>query len=878
MRLTRIIVHRLGSLLRPSRAEAEMKRELDIHIEQLTREYMADGLDEAEARLRARREFGPVGSIEEHCRDMRRVTVVDDLRKDLTYAFRLLAKSPGFTLTAVLSLVLGIGATVAIFSLVDVVLLRSLPVSNPGQLVEVSRVGGGPLSYPMYERIRKADSVFSGSFAVMSGPMGASVRIHGKDAGDVDYSPVSGDYFAVLGLTPAIGRTLTEDDLGPSNTAVISHQFWQRTLQGDAAVLGTAMRLGRSTVTIVGVGPPGFRGIAAGQPVDVWVPLTWFGPLTNPEALMVQVIGRRKADVSEAQARAGMDLVGRQWDEEWKFEWKARLDTEPASGGLNLLRRRFSRPLLVLMSVVSLLLLIASVNVANLLLARASARQREIAVRLSLGADRARLIRQLLTESVVLGGIAAVFGTLLAPPTAAFLVRFLASAVGTLDLSFGVDGRILTFALLVMIGVVLLFGLAPALTATRLDLAGMFKGGGTASDRNVRGARTGRLLVMAQVAICCLLLTGAVLFARSLQTLNRVDAGFRPENVMLMHVEAGGNLTPVERVRLYDRVRDRLAGVPGVRSAALSSGRLFGGTAWTEPLRVPGFVPARGQSREALLFVVSPSFFQTMDTPILNGRDLDSRDDERGAPVAIVNEAAARYFFGGADPVGRTFHVEHRGFSRPLTIVGLVRDQKYRSLKESTPSIVYLPYLQMPGAPDEANLVLRTTGSAERITDVLLKTVKAESAALRISAPTTQARLIQGTIAQDRMLAQLSACFGFAAVILVCLGLYGVTAYDMSRRTAEIALRIALGGQPWSVIRAVVGGSLLHVAIGIAIGLGAAIGLARFVESLLFGVKVTDIPTMTLSAAMILSVAAAAAYWPARRAVTADPLAALKRE
>ncbi len=424
MRVPRIIGRRLHSLLWRSRAEADMRREVDVHIEQLTR-YIAAGMREDEAELRARREFGPVELIKEQCRDMRRVNFVDDLLKDLAYTGRVLTRSPGFTLTAVLSLVLGIGANVAIFTLVDGVLLRTLPVTEPRQLLEVSRAAGGRLSYPMYEHIRKGNDVFTGVLAIAAGRFAGSARVGGWDAGDAHLSPVSGDYFPALGLSPAMGRLLTEEDLGPATAAVISHEFWQRALAADRAALGKPMRLGRATYTIVGVAPAGFRGTTTGQPVDVWIPMTWIGrqSLANPEALMLHVIGRRKPGVSEEQARANMAVLGRQWDAEWKFDWKAQLDVASASGGLTSLRRRFSRPLLVLMTVVGLLLLIASVNVANLLLARASARQREIAVRLSLGASRGRLIRQMLTESCVLGGIGGALGLLLAPAAAAFLVQ-----------------------------------------------------------------------------------------------------------------------------------------------------------------------------------------------------------------------------------------------------------------------------------------------------------------------------------------------------------------------------------------------------------------------------------------------------------------------
>jgi predicted permease len=616
--------------------------------------------------------------------------------------------------------------------------------------------------------------------------------------------------------------------------------------------------------------------------VDLWLPLTFWTDrqvFRNPVAMMFRVVGRRKPGVSEEQARANMELLARQWSAEWRFERPMQVEVSSASGGLNQLRRRFARPLVVLMAIVALLLLITAANLANLLLSRASARRREMGVRLSLGASRTRLIRQLLTESLVLGGIGGVLGLLLAPVAAAFLVRFLSLAMGTIELPLTIDARVLAFTFTTSIAVALLFGLAPALAATRLDLTPMFKRGAPTAGRRTRAAKPGRLLVVAQVSISCVLLVEALLFARSLQTLVNLEAGFRPENVLLIQAS-----TPpqgpkdTERARLYERVLQRLVLTPGVRSAAFSSESLFSGNSWTEAVSAPGFAPRPGQDREAVLLVISPGFFRTMGMRMVSGRDFEPRDDERARKVAIVNESMARYYFGEADAVGRTFRLEHTAFPEPLTVVGLVRDAKYNSLKQAAPRMVYLPGLQTPGPLGGVSFAVRTASDPEKMADLVWKEARGESPNLQFRGVTTQARLVEGTIAQDRMLAQLSGFFGLAAAILVCLGLYGLTAYEVSRRTAEMGVRIALGAQRRDVLRLVLHRSMALVGAGLAIGLAAALGLGRLVESLLFGVRGTDAVTLLLAASMLLAAGLAAAYWPARRAARLDPMASLKYE
>src|SRR4051794_28768502 len=857
-----------------------MQRELALHVEQLAREYIASGMSEADAHRAARREFGSLELIKEQCRDMRRVSLVQDIFRDVAYAGRLFTKSPGFTLIAVLSLALGIGANTAIFTLLNAVQLRMLPVREPAELVEVSREGGRAISYGMYEAVRGRNEVFSGVLLTSAGRFAASLYDGARNVGEVHFSPVSGDYFAVLGVTPVIGRALIEQDLPASNTVVISYQLWQRGFGGDPDVLGKMLRLGPRDYTVIGVASAAFTGVITGQTIDAWVPLTWFEPryLRGNEANMFRPLARRKPGVTQEQVRADMTRIARQLDAEWRMERPIRLEVADGSGGLTGLQRQFRRPLWIPMAVVALALLRATVNGATLLLARAGPRRREMAARLSPGASRWRLVRQLLTESALLGGAGGALGLLLAPVAAASLLRFLSSAMGTISLSVNIDGGILVFTLTTSLIVVVLFGLAPALAATRLDLTAMFKGS-PAARSSERRTRPGKWLVVAQVAISCVLVAGAILFARSLRMLTHLDAGFRPENVVLLGVrlEPGAERTDVERVRIYDRVVERLTRVPGVQSAAFSSESLFGGSSWTEPVTAPAFLPQRGQDRDAVLLVISPRFFETMRTALLRGRWFDPRDDERGARVAIVNEAAARYYFGEANAVDQTFQLGYP--AGPATrVVGVAQDTKYKSLREPTPRIIYLPALQVPGPVRQPSLAIRTTGDPQRMADLLWTEAHNEVADLRLRSTGTQAQLVEGTIAQDRMLAQLSAAFGITAVLLVCLGLYGLTAYEVSRRTSEIGVRLALGAQRTDVLRLIVGRSLFLVMIGVLVGLGGAAMLGRLVQSLLFGVGSADAVTLVPTPAVLIIVGTAAAYWPARRAARLNPIATLRAE
>jgi predicted permease len=867
----------LKAVFQRDRLETRMDGEMRLHVELHTENLVRSGVAPDEARRRALAAFGGIEAAKDHCRDARGANLIQDVLKDLRYAVRMLAKSPAFALTAVFSLALGIGANTALFSLVDAVLLRMLPVREPQQLLEITNKGGGTLSYAMYEALRERDTVFSGVFALSAGRLGAGVRFAGVETGDVHFSPVSGTYFDVLGVTAVMGHAFTRQD-NSSDAAVISYGFWQRPCGSDPQVIGKVLRFGDRAYTVTGIAPPGFTGIATGQPVDVWIPITWVPrqALQNPDAFILRIVARLKPGVTEKQARADVELVARELSIEWKYERPLQVEVVPASGGLTQLRRRFSRPLLALTAIVGLLLLITVANIANMLLARAQARQREVGIRLSLGASRGRLIRQLLTESAVLAFAGAALGVILAPHIVAFLIRFISSATGDLELPFGLDLHMLAFTGLMLIASVFLFGLAPALAATRFNLSPMFNGAGAGTTSGQRPMAGLKALMVAQVAISCVLLVGTVLFARSLLMLTHVDLGFRQENVLLLHAEFEG--PSQQQSQPFAQILDRLIQVPGVISTALSSESLFSGNTWTEAVTAPGFSRGRGKDRVSVLLLVSPGFFRTLATPILQGRDFDPRDSGSSPRIAIVNEAMARYYFGLTDVVGRTFRIEHSDFPQELTIVGVVRNTKYKTIREETSRIVYLPYLQFPKTVGEAYIAVRTTQNPMDMDDLLRREAKAGNPRIQFRGVTTQAQLVNGTIAQDRMLAELSGFFGFAAAALVCLGLYGITTYEAGRRTAEIGVRIALGARSGDVMRLVMGRSLILVAGGIAIGLGMAFLLTRPIESLLFVVRPADTVTVVAVVATLFVIAALAAYWPAHRASTLDPAKLLKSE
>jgi predicted permease len=830
------------------------------------------------------------------------------LLQDLRYALRSLRKSPLFTTVAVLSLALGIGANTAIFTLIHQLILELLPVKHPEELVLLtsrgqhygSNTGSNAISYPMYQDIRDKNQVFSGMFCKYG--TGLSLNFEGRTE-LVSGELVSGSYFPVLGVGAAVGRVFTaSDDLiqGGHPLAVLSHGFWKTRFGGNRNVIGARILVDGYPLTIVGVSQAGFDGVEVGTSPQIRIPMMmkkemtpgqWYS-LNDRRGRFVQVFGRLKPGMTLGSAKAGlqplfhqilqMEVQQKEFARTTAYTkqqfLKMWMDVLPGSKGRSGLRRQFTNPLWALMAIVGLVLLIACSNVANLLIARATARQKEIAVRLALGASRRRLICQLLEESVLLSAAGGLAGLGLAVWMDRTLIGFLPLGVTPLTVSSTPDWRVLgfTFAVAVLTG--LIFGLAPALQATRPELAGTLKDqAGSVVGGTAVGLR--KSLVVAQVSLSLLLLIGAGLFIQSLRNLRDLNPGFHTENLLTFAMDPTLNgYKPERSLQFYRQLTDRMNALPGVKSAALAVVQILDGNEWDQTVTVEGYTTKQDEWVDPHMQFISPRFFDTMGIPVLLGRDFTIQDDKGAPMVAIVNEKFARRYFGGANAIGR--HVGlggNPGTKTNIEIVGVVKDTKYESLRDEIPYELYLPYRQMEFAIG-MTAYLRTEAGPQNMFSLLRRTVREVDSNVPVYRMRTLEQQLDKSLMSERLLATLSTIFGCLATLLAAVGLYGVMAYMVARRTREIGIRMALGASGGSVVWLVMREVLLLAVIGVAIGLPSAWGLTRLVESQLFGVKPADAWTMSLAAAGIASVALLAGYFPARRATGIDPMQALRWE
>ncbi len=846
------------------------------------------------------------------------------LLQDLRYGFRMLAKNPGFTAVVVLSLALGIGANTAIFSLIDAVMLKMLPVKNPKQLVLLNWVskrwpefiraysGGGcpdvpkvtlgcSFSYPAFEQIRSQNKVFSDVFAFTSaGRLNFSVN---GQAGLAEGDLVSGTYFAALGLNPILGRPITasDDKRGAKPVVVISFGYWQRRFGSDPSAIGKTAILHRVPFTIIGVAPPEYFGLQPGWPRDFWFPLAaqpQIEPPANQEEKSrfsrgdywwLKVMGRVKPGVNPEQANADLDVIFRQTltagpTPSPKPENLPRMYLTSGSKGLETLREMFSEPLLILMGIVGLVLLIACANVANLLLARAAARQREMAVRLALGAARRRLVRQLLTESVLLALLGGAAGLLVAVWGSHLLIGMMYAGGEQISLNIHLNLRVLVFTALVSMLTGILFGMAPAFQSTHVNLTPALKASagslGTVQPTSRLRVGLGKVLVVAQVAISLLLLIGAGLFVRTLVKLETLDIGFDRRNILLFWVHPSeSGFQGVRLASFYNQILARVGSLPGVLSATTSNMALVSGSYSMSDLSIKGYAPQPKEEMSAYTLHVGPNFFETMSIPLVLGRTIRAQDAETSSNVAVVNESFARHYFPKQDPIGRRFRWRDGKKGPDIEIVGVVRDAAYADLRKQHEPIVYVPLsLEAADAWGEMVFEVRTAADPKAMIPILRRVVDETDPNIPLFGVKTQSEQIDEILSQEWLFARLSSFFGALALLLACVGLYGVMSYAVLRRTNEIGIRIVLGAEREQVLWMVLRESLLLIAVGIAIGLPIALAATRFISSQLYGLKATDPSTIAAATMVLAAVAAFAGYIPARRATKVDPMVALRYE
>ena len=905
MKGMRVWFQRLCGLFRKPRRDAEFAAELESHLQLHMEDNLRAGMTPGAARRDALLKLSGIEQTKESYRDRRGVPFLEALLQDLRYALRMFRRNPGFTAVVVLTLALGIGANTAIFSLMNAVLLQSLPVRNPSELVVVqyndpqSGRENEDFSYPMYQAFRDKNSVFSGVFCRSGVDFNATYTGQSeRAAGEM----VSGNYFDVLGVQPWIGRLFTQEDdrlPGAHPVAVLSYGYWQTRFGGDTAILGKEILLDTRPMTVIGVTPPDFYGTEIALSPQIRVPMmmaTVFKPvpanrLQSPRHRWLTIMARRMPGVTIARAQAASDVLYHQVLEEElnglgskvsehdkQRALSSRIVLQNGRQGFTHLQAEMGRPLILLFGVTAIVLLVACANIANLLLARSAKRKKEVAVRLAIGAGPRRLIRQWLTESVLLALLGGAAGILLGVWLSQGLLRFLPAAL-RIGLKAPMDGWVLGFSLLISVATGLLFGLAPALQISRSSVTATMHEQAPLLSAQTHSITLRSALVFVQVALSLPLLISAGLFLRSLQNLRGINIGFVKENVFLATLNPALNGYTISRIRtFYNELLERVRSLPGVRAASLTTSSPISG-GWDQlGVKVEGYQPKQDENMSPNAAIISPGYFGSMGIPFVAGRDFAERDNASASRVVIVNQTFAHYFFGASNAVGKHMTTnDDPGAPLDMEIIGVVEDAKYVSLHEKPRRHFYTALSQEPRLFD-MTLQVRTADDSRRIADVIRNQVHELDPNLPIYATTTLEIQINDSIAGERLLTWLSSAFGILATLLAALGLSGVVAFSVARRTREIGILMALGAGRGDILRLILNQTGPPVGLGLVVGLAGAFGLSHLLAGMLYEVRPLN-PLIYAAAALMLSgVAALAAYVPARRAGQVDPSIALRYE
>lgn len=892
---------RLRSLFRRGRVEAELDEELLLHVEHLTESYIANGMNPEEARREALKAMQGYEQKKEECRDLRGVTWLDNVAGDIRYGVRMLRRSPVFTAVAILSLALGIGANSAIFSLIDTLLLKPLPVPRRQELRTIFlRFPERPqpfLSYPVFESLQANNRSFA---SIASWSNHRFQMASGDEVVHVDGELATGSYFSTLAISPAQGRFFTQADDHPSGgkdgpVAVISDRFWNRQYQRSSSAIGSSIVLDRIRFTVIGVAPRNFFGAEVGTHPDVWIPISHKGEvdkiscLNNRSCWWLVVLGRLKQGVTAEQANAELAAIGANvleetipagWNDAWKRRYRAyTFETESGAQGWSFLRLQFTDPLVILMILVALVLLIACANMANLLLARASARHREIAVRLSMGAGRPRIIRQLLTESVLLSLAGGLAGTLFAFWLTRMLIAFVSATqrhgpgqFTRLELQPDWRMVLFTFGVAFMSGIV--FGLIPALRSTQVDIAASLKQAAHNLRGNQRSLRSGRILLTLQTALSVLLVAAAGLFAESFFRLLTLNYGFDPENVSLISIDTGKRPEKGHALAaLHTRILERVNGLPGVKAASLLSYVPLSGGGWSETVRVPGKADLPRNESITALNAIGPRFFDAMGTRLFSGRQFHDSDTAAAEKVGILSQSAAQRFFPRERPIGK--HVLLMG--KPIRVVGIAENIKYQSLRDKETPQLHLPYTQVEELFSLTFLIKMHPG-APSPNPAFRSVLHGIFPDIPIAMTYTMEQQVDSSVGRERLMASLSVFFGTLALLLTSIGLYGILTYNVTQRTGEIGIRMALGANRSQVVWLVLRGAMGYVLAGMIIGAIAVQAGSKMVAGLLYGIQPNDRGNLLAALIILLGVTISAALLPSLRASRVVPASAFRQE